>query len=93
MANWIKNYVARRTEIIKANSGVSSKRYISVTSARVIFILAFALLFVEIPENNVEIIKLIIGLLSGVILGESGFSMFEKKNKVDKKENNTENIE
>lgn len=88
----ISGYVTRRIDIVKSNSGVSSKRYISVTSARVIFLLVFALLYVEIPENNVEILKLIVGLLSAVIVGESGFSLLEKKPKVDKKENNDEII-
>lgn len=85
--SFLKDYVTRRIDIIKSNSGVSHKRYISVTAFRGLFLLIFVLLYVEIPENNVEIFKLIISCFTVVIVGESGFSLLEKKQNVDKKEN------
>lgn len=87
----IAGYVKRRIDIIKSNSGVSHKRYISVTSARVLFLLIFVLLYVEIPANNVEILKLIVGCFTGVIITQSGMSLFDKKKDVDKKDNTDEN--
>lgn len=80
-------------DLLGSKTDKSHKRAVVLVFAAVIAIVTFIVLWVEIPANNIEILKLIIGLMSTVIIGQSGLSVLEKFRKTDKKENNTENIE
>ena len=80
-------------DLLGSKTGSSHKRFIALLFSVVLVINNFMLLWVEIPENNVSIYNQITYIFATVIIYQSGASVFEKKNKVDKKENNTENIE
>ena len=81
------------TDLIGSKTGKSHKRFIALLFSIVIVIISGVLLVVEIPENNVAIFNQILYIFGGVILFQTGASVYEKKKKVDEKENNTENIE
>ena len=81
------------TDLIGSKTGKSHKRFIALLFAVVIVIISGVLLVVEIPENNIAIFNQILYIFGGVILFQTGASVYEKKKKVDEKENNTENIE
>ena len=81
------------TDLIGSKTGKSHKRFIALLFAVVIVIISGVLLVVEIPENNVAIFNQILYIFGGVILFQTGASVYEKKKKVDEKENNNENIE
>lgn len=81
------------TDLIGSKTGKSHKRFIALLFAVVIVIISGVLLVVEIPENNVAIFNQILYIFGGVILFQTGASVYEKRKDVNKKENNTENIE
>ena len=81
------------TDLIGSKTGKSHKRFIALLFSIVIVIISGVLLVVEIPENNVAIFNQILYIFGGVILFQTGASVYEKKKKVDEKENNNENIE
>ncbi len=79
------------SDMIRSGTGVSHKRGIAVLFSIVLVIFGFVLLFVEIKENNVPLFNQILYIFSGVILFQTGASVFEKSSKVEKKENIEEN--
>lgn len=79
-------------DMIRSGSGVSHKRGIAVFFALSLIIDKYLLMIVAIPENNVSIFNQIVYIFGGVILYQTGASVIEKINKVDKKENTDEII-
>jgi RsiW-degrading membrane proteinase PrsW (M82 family) len=70
-------------DLLGTKTGVSHKRFISVLFAVMLVIFAFLLYFFPVPEQNEGIFNQILYIFSGVILFQSGASVFEKKDKVD----------
>ena len=78
------------TDLIGSKTGKSHKRFIALLFSVVIVIISGVLLVVEIPENNVAIFNQILYIFGGVILFQTGASVYEKRKEVNKKENDEE---
>lgn len=77
-------------DLLGSKTGSSHKRFIALLFSVVLVIINFALLWVEIPENNVAIFNQILYIFGGVILFQTGASVYEKTHKTDNKNNNDE---
>jgi len=79
------------SDLIGSKTGKSHKRFIALLFAVVVVIISFITLWVEIPENNVSTVNYILSIFGGVIIFQSGASVFEKRNGMNKKDNTDEN--
>lgn len=68
-------------KLVSSGTGVSHKRFISLLFAFMLVVFAILLYFFPVPQQNEGIFNQILYIFSGVILFQTGASVYEKTKK------------